>query len=234
MLKQIVSVAIFLFLAFLIGHAIYIRYERPIREGLEGDLAMDASGNPVVDESCDIKDANKPIELAAAFEKVNKQTDMIRSLTESAEPAVPLKIDKNGDPEYLIMNNLKLLMNNGIGKNEASLKAVYDQYIGNREITLLTTELNSIQMNTSATTSSMASSTPAASTTSSDLSIPTVFESFSTSTGPEASATPSASVSPLDPVAIHAKEIALMCRIKTAIDGHQTLLDRILEKKSDE
>lgn len=222
MLKQIVSVAIFLFLAFLIGHAIYIRYEHPIREGLEGDLditslSTDVSGNPVVDESCDITDANKPIELAAAFEKVNKQTDMIRSLTESTEPAVPLKIDKNGNPEYLVINNLKLLMNNGIGKNEASLKAVYDQYIGNREITALTTELNSIKTDDASIPS--ASVSPSASTVS------------TASTTPTASM-PSASAPVLDP--IHGKEVAFMCRIKTVIDGHQTLLDRILEKKSDE
>lgn len=214
MLKQIVSVAIFLFLAFLIGHAIYIRYERPIREGLEGDLAMDASGNPVVDESCDIKDATKPIELAAAFEKVNKQTDMIRSLTESTEPAVPLKIDKNGDPEYLVITNLKLLMNNGIGKNEASLKAVYDQYIGNREITLLTTELNSIKTDAAALQA--------------DLKTQSVIQS------PFAIKAPVALPAALDPNAIHGKEIGLMCRMKTIIDGHQALLDRILEKKSDE
>ena len=231
MLKQIVSVAIFLFLAFLIGNSLYRRYERPIREGLEGDLDItslltDVSGNPVVDESCDIKDANKPIELAAAFERVNKQTDMIRSLTESTEPAVPLKIDKNGDPEYLVITNLKLLMNNGIEKNEASLKAVYDQYIGNREITLLTTELNSIQIDVASTP---APSTPSASTPS--ASTPSATPSASM---PSASVSPSASTTPLDPVAIHGKEVALMCRIKTAIDGHQTLIDRILEKKSDE
>ena len=188
MLKQIVSVAIFLFLAFLIGNSLYRRYERPIREGLEGDLDItslltDVSGNPVVDESCDIKDANKPIELAAAFERVNKQTDMIRSLTESTEPAVPLKIDKNGDPEYLVITNLKLLMNNGIEKNEASLKAVYDQYIGNREITLLTTELNSIQTNASALGQPSAVIAP---TVSEAFTTSTSFKAFNTSTGFEA------------------------------------------------
>jgi hypothetical protein len=217
-LKQIVSVAIFLFLAFLIGHAIYIRYERPIREGLEGDLTptLDASGNPIaaIDESCDIKDATKPIELAAAFEKVNKQTDMIRSLTESTEPAVPLKIDKNGDPEYLVITNLKLLINNGIGKNEASLKAVYDQYIGNREITLLTTELNSIKTDAAALQE--------------DSKTQSVIQS------PFAIKVPAALPAVPDPVAIHGKEVGLMCRMKTIIDGHQALLDRILEKKSDE
>ena len=210
-LKQILSVAIFLFMAFLIGHTIYARFERPIREGLEVELAMDASGNsvPAPDESCDIKDASKPIELAAAFEKVNKQKDMIRTLMESTEPAVPLKIDKNGDPEYLVINNLKLLVNNGIEKNEASLKSLYDQYIGNREIALLTTELNSIQTTATATAPT---ATTAATTTA--------------TTAPTAP-TP-------DTAIIHGKEIGLMCRIKTVIDGHQTLLDRILEKKADE
>ena len=218
-LKQILSVAIFLFMAFLIGHTIYVRFERPIREGLEVDLAMDASGNSIAasaDESCDITDSNKPIELAAAVEKVNNQTDMIRSLTESTEPAIPLKIDKNGDPEYLVITNLKLLVNNGIGKNEASLKAIYDQYIGNREITLLTTDLNLININDSATTP--ATTTPATTTP---------------ATTKPATTTP-ATTTPSEIAAIHGKEIGLMCRIKTVIDGHQTLIDRILEKKSDE
>lgn len=191
-LKQILNVAIFLFMAFLLGNAIYIRYERPIREGLEGEV-----------ESCDIKDSAKPIELAAAFEKVNKQMDMIRSLSGSTEPAVPLKIDKSGDPEYLVISNLKLLMNNGIDKNETSLKTIYDQYIGNNEIALLMTELNAIQTVTLTTppVNRMPFQLPPA--------VP-------------------------DPVAIHGKEVGLMCRMKTAIDGHQTLLDRILKKSSEE
>jgi len=219
-LKQILSVAIFLFMAFLIGHTIYARFERPIREGLEVELAMDASGNsaPAPDESCDIKDATKPIELAAAFEKVNKQKDMIRTLMESTEPAVPLKIDKNGDPEYLVINNLKLLVNNGIEKNEASLKSLYDQYIGNREIALLTTELNSIQTTATAPTAPTATTAPTAPTA---------------TTAPTAATTAPTAPTP-DTAIIHGKEIGLMCRIKTVIDGHQTLLDRILEKKADE
>ena len=191
-LKQILNVAIFLFMAFLLGNAMYIRYERPIREGLEGEVG-----------SCDIKDSTKPIELAAAFEKVNKQMDMIRSLTGSTKPAVPLKIDKSGDPEYLVITNLKLLINNGIEKNETSLKTIYDQYIGNNEITLLTTELNAIQ--------TVTLTTPPVKITSFEL----------------PPAVP-------DPVAIHGKEVGLMCRMKTAIDGHQTLLDRILKKSSEE
>ena len=137
-------------------------------------------------EPCDIKDVDKPIELAAAFEKVNKQTDMIRTLNEITEPIAPLKIDKSGDAEFLVLSNLKLLVNNGISKNEASLKAVYDQYIGNREVTLLATDINSLKMEK----------------TNAD--------------------------------ALHGQEIALICRANVIINGHQTLIDRILEKGADE
>jgi len=44
------------------------------------------------------------------------------------------------------LENLKLLVNNGISKNEANLRTVYDQYIGNREIAVLATELNSLKL----------------------------------------------------------------------------------------
>ena len=137
-------------------------------------------------EPCEIKDVDKPIELAAAFEMVNKQTDMIRTLKESTEATTSLKIDKSGDAEFLVLSNLKMLVNNGISKNEASLKAVYEQYIGNREVTLLATDINSLKMEK-----------------------------------PNANA-------------LHGQEIALICRIKVIINGHQTLIDRILEKGSDE
>jgi hypothetical protein len=76
-------------------------------------------------------------------------------------------------------------VNNGISKNEASLKAVYDQYIGNREVMLLVTDINSLKMEKA----------------NADI--------------------------------LHKQEIALICRSKVIIDGHQTLIDRILEKGSD-
>ena len=172
-----------------------------LREGLTTDETADTTADApessaattsattptaAVDELCKITESNKPIELAAAFEKVNKQTDMIRSLNESTDIVIPIKIDKNADANFLILANLKLLANNGIGKNEASLKAVYDQYIGNREIALLISDLNSLK-----------------------------FESS-------------------NDASLHAKEEPLLCRVKTIIDGHQTLIDSILEKKSNE
>jgi len=111
---------------------------------------------------------------------------MIRTLNEVAEPVTPLKIDKSGDAEFLVLSNLKLLVNNGISKNEASLKAVYDQYIGNREVSLLATDMNSLK------------------------------------------------IEKANADALHKQEIAIICRAKVIIEGHQTLIDRILEKGSDE
>ena len=194
--KHLVSILVFLFLSLVIGNylmkQVFTTSIRSTVEGMETEesSSTDTSSAPNTasssSEPCDIKDVDKPIELAAAFEKVNKQTDMIRTLNEVTEPVVPLKIDKSSDAEFLVLTNLKLLVNNGISKNEASLKAVYDQYIGNREVTLLATDMNSLKI-----------------------------EKANADT-------------------LHKQEIALICRAKVIIEGHQTLIDRILEKGSDE
>ena len=201
--KHLVSILVFLFLSLLIGNYLMKRLSNTsIRSTIEGmntetlsrlkeagitPAKTDATPNTMSSSSepCEIKDTDKPIELAAAFEKVNKQTDMIRTLNESTESVVPLKIDKSGDAEFLVLFNLKLLVNNGISKNEASLKAVYDQYIGNREVSLLATDMNSLN------------------------------------------------IEKANADVLHKQENALICRAKVIIDGHQTLIDRILEKGSD-
>jgi hypothetical protein len=153
-----------------------------LREGLEGTTAEE----PTNIETCKIPEASKSIELAAAFEKVGKQTDMIRSIRESTTPAVPIKIDKDADPNSLILVNLKLLVNSGINANETSLKLAYDQYIGNREVTLLGNELNLLK-----------------------------FDSAYTEEN-------------------RSKEEGFLCRVKIIIEGHQKIIDSILEKRSDE
>jgi hypothetical protein len=200
-----INSVLFLFFVYLIGNSLINRFWKmsSLREGLTTDETTDETADitppesvasppesvataAVVDELCKITESNKPIELAAVFEKVNKQTDMIRSLNESTDTVIPIKIDKNADANFIILANLKLLANNGIGKNEASLKAVYDQYIGNREIALLLSDLNSLKLESS------------------------------------------------NDANLHAKEEPLLCRVKTIIDGHQTLIDSILEKKSNE
>jgi hypothetical protein len=202
--KHLVSIMVFLFLSLVIGNYLMKRVSNTsIRSTIEGmdteTLARlkeagitptttdtgKTSTVPASIEPCEIKDVDKPIELASAFEKVNKQTDMIRTLNEVTEPITPLKIDKSADAEFLVLSNLKLLVNNGISKNEASLKAVYDQYIGNREVTLLATDMNSLK------------------------------------------------IEKANADALHKQEIGLICRAKVIIEGHQTLIDRILEKGSD-
>jgi hypothetical protein len=188
--KHLVSILVFLFLSLVIGNYLMKRVSNTsIRSTIEGMETTTSSSTPNTmsssSEPCEIKDVDKPIELASAFEKVNKQTDMIRTLNESTEPISPLKIDKSADAEFLVLSNLKLLVNNGISKNEASLKAVYDQYIGNREVSLLATDMNSLK------------------------------------------------IEKANADALHKQEIGLICRAKVIIEGHQTLIDRILEKGSD-
>ena len=183
--KHFVSLVILLFFTYLIGAKLFDRFwlnPGSLREGLEDASAEE----PTTIETCKIPEASKSIELAAAFEKVGKQMDMIRSIRESTTPAVPIKIDKDADPNFLVLVNLKLLVNNGISVNEASLKSIYDQYIGNREITLLTTDLNSLKLETS----------------------------FAN--------------------AERSKEEGFLCRIKIIIEGHQKIIDSILEKRADE
>lgn len=208
--KHLVSILVFLFLSLVIGNYcmkhVFNKSIRSTVEGMETDgvSSLDEASSTETDttdtsattttmptiapstEPCEIKDVDKPIELAAAFEKVNKQTDMIRTMNEVIEPIAPLKIDKSADAEFLVLSNLKLLVNNGISKNEASLKAVYDQYIGNREVTLLATDMNSLK------------------------------------------------IEKANADVLHKQEIVLICRAKVIIEGHQTLIDRILEKGSDE
>jgi hypothetical protein len=183
--KHIVSLVVLLFFTYLIGAKLFDRFwlnPGSLREGLEGT----STEEPTTIETCKIPEASKSIELAAAFEKVGKQMDMIRSIRESTTPAVPIKIDKDADPNFLVLINLKLLVNNGISVNEASLKSTYDQYIGNREVALLTTDLNSLKLETKSAD------------------------------------------------AERAKEEGFLCRVKIIIEGHQKIIDSILEKKSDE
>lgn len=183
--KHFVSLVVFLFFAYLIGAELVDRFwlnPGSLREGLEGTTAEESTNI----ETCKIPEASKSIELAAAFEKVGKQTDMIRSIRESTTPAVPIKIDKDADPNSLILVNLKLLVNSGINANETSLKLAYDQYIGNREVTLLGNELNLLK-----------------------------FDSAYTEEN-------------------RSKEEGFLCRVKIIIEGHQKIIDSILEKRSDE
>ena len=79
------------------------------------------------------------------FEKVNNHMDVIRTIKVS-DKFVPINIDKSAAEPYAILANLKLLINNGIYKNEIDLKEMYDKYIGNKSIQVLTSDINSVNM----------------------------------------------------------------------------------------
>jgi hypothetical protein len=120
-----------------------------------GNASKDASVNsstPAPTEgSNEIPDTEKSTIMVDLFEKVNTHMDIIRTLKMS-DNFVPINIDKTASEPYVIIANLKLLINNGIYKNEMDLKEIYDKYIGNKAIQVLTSDINSVNMDSTNTT----------------------------------------------------------------------------------
>lgn len=94
----------------------------------------------------EIPDTEKSTIMVDLFEKVNNHMDIIRTLKLS-DNFVPINIDKTASEPFVILMNLKLLINNGIYKNELELKEIYDKYIGNKAIPVLASDINSVNMN---------------------------------------------------------------------------------------
>ena len=94
----------------------------------------------------EIPDTEKSTIMVDLFEKVNNHMDTIRTMKLS-NSFVPINIDKTASEPFVILMNLKLLINNGIYKNELDLKEMYDKYIGNKAIQVLTSDINSVNMN---------------------------------------------------------------------------------------
>ncbi len=126
-------------------------------------------------------ETDKSTIMTDLFESVNKQMDIIRTLKLS-ENMIPIKIDKTVPESQLILANLKLLINNGVYKNELDLKETYDKYIGNKAVHLLASDINSLNLES-----------------------------------PE----------------LH-METTYLTRTKSVVDGHQKIIDKILENKSKE
>jgi hypothetical protein len=123
--------------------------------------------------------------MSELFEKVNQQTDTIRTLKLS-DNFTPINIDKTASEPYLILTNLKLLINNGIYKNEMDLMEMYNQYIGNKEIKVIMSDINSVNMESS------------------------------------------------DKSNIGSLETSFLTKSKSIVDGHQKIIDKILENKRNE
>jgi hypothetical protein len=123
------------------------------KTSLEG---FDASGNGATAPATatapapatEIPDTDKSTIIVELFEKVNTQMDIIRTIKLS-DIFVPINIDKTASEPFAILMNLKLLINNGIYKNEMDLKEMYDKYIGNKAIQVLTSDINSVNMESS-------------------------------------------------------------------------------------
>jgi hypothetical protein len=90
-------------------------------------------------------DTDKSTIMAELFENVNKQMDIVRTFKLS-DTLVPILIDKAPQEDVLILANLKLLVNNGVSKNELDLKEVYDKYIGNKAVAVLVSDMNSLNL----------------------------------------------------------------------------------------
>jgi hypothetical protein len=131
-------------------------FSRSIRvEGFDSDeedksidksvpVVLENKSVPVVEDTTD-SDTDKSTLMVELFENVNKQMDMIRTL-KLGDKIIPITIDKTPSENVLVLANLKLLINNGVYKNELDLKEVYDKYIGNKAIKLLTSDVNSVNL----------------------------------------------------------------------------------------
>jgi hypothetical protein len=109
------------------------------------EASSSEASSSVTTNSNSTSDADKSSLMSDLFETVNKQMDIIRTFKLS-DTLVPVKIDKTPQEDILILANLKLLVNNGVSKNELDLKEVYDKYIGNKAVQVLVSDLNSLNL----------------------------------------------------------------------------------------
>lgn len=120
-----------------------------------GNLVATSSSTPITTGNlvatppvAETSDTDKSTIMADLFEKVNSQMDIIRTMKLS-DVFVPINIDKTALDPFIILTNLKLLINNGIYKNELDLKDIYDKYIGNKAVQILASDINSVNMGSS-------------------------------------------------------------------------------------
>ncbi len=182
MLKTVVSAIIIAFLVLLFAYKLAKPYfqlhpwirNRSLFEGFDTS-GNDTSGNDTSGNSIDNTSVLPPVaippvgetngsreedddptqkstQLADMFEKVNTQMDILRTIKLS-DTYLPLSLDKTAEDPFVILANLKLLINNGIYKNELDIKELNDKYIGNKAVQLLASDINSINMEPGATAS---------------------------------------------------------------------------------
>lgn len=120
-------------------------------EASTNELATsEATASEIEDPPNQVESLSTPLtkvsssDVSQLFERVNTQTDIIRTLKGSFDPIIPLKIDGVGDERIVLLKNIKLLLNNGVFKNETDLKGY--EYIGNKAVNTLVSEVNNLNM----------------------------------------------------------------------------------------
>jgi hypothetical protein len=183
-IKTVVSVGIIVLLSLIIANHFFRNLFKlyPFYRNKEG---FDGAATATAPATTQVSDTDKSTIMADLFEKVNTQIDTIR-IIKLSDKFTPINIDKTASEPFVILMNLKLLINNGVYKNEMDLKEMYDKYIGNKAVQLLLSDINSVNMDTGST--------------------------------PD----------------IESLETQFLSRCKSIVDGHQNIIDKILENKSKE
>jgi hypothetical protein len=139
-LKNIVYVFVICVFLFMI-----ISHFGQSKEGFEGDAEPKPDvANAAPSSNAPTSNAPTASSISELFEKVNTQSDIIRTFKGDFNPITPLKIDGSGDERIILLNNIKLLLNNGIFKNETDLKQY--EYTGTKTIGALVSEVNSLNL----------------------------------------------------------------------------------------
>jgi hypothetical protein len=126
---------------FVICVFLYLILGQNVIEGMEDAPVVESTPTNIISSST----------ISELFERVNTQCDIIRTFKGSFDPIKPLKIDSSGDERIVMLKNLKLLLNNGVFKNETDLKEY--EYIGNKAVNILVSEINGLNLESPASIS---------------------------------------------------------------------------------
>jgi hypothetical protein len=154
---------------FVICVFLYLILGQTVVEGMEDATSAPLSLEPSTDApslslepptdappSLTVEESEQPTKVTSSdvselFERVNIQSDIIRTFKGSFNPIVPMKIDGTGDQRIILLKNIKLLLNNGVFKNETDLKDY--EYFGNKAINTLVSEVNNLNLESPASIS---------------------------------------------------------------------------------
>jgi hypothetical protein len=220
--KTVISAFIFGFFVFMIiTHISKLWFSgalhESVRNGLEG--FADATTAPSSAPSTKMEEDMSNSEIIAdLFDKVNKQTDIMRTLKEPyTEQIKTVSYNRDLSGNMLILSNLKTLVNLGVVINDNDLKTnagiakVY-QYGGNDTINEMISDLASLD----------------------DLKLTGMLNLTKTPLCDSIASATEKETCVLKGKKLRLKEIEkdYLKRVTTIVDSHQRILDRILEKQS--